>query len=334
MSRFLTYRDAICGHDELQYARSLDDVAAWWRQPSIGTVETMGASWWRLFADYVPDARIVTVRRDPEDVLASIERIVPECDLTAMWRTLRAADAKLDQVEARVPGVLSVRYEDLTHETTCARVFEHCLPYRHDPAWWAAWSWRVVSGNLPAQIRYCTAYLPQLQKLGRAAKHQSLARMARAPPPTDGFVFCDEPFDSWFRDAVPLFQEHMRLTGQDIEDYRRKNIPLLRRLDAAGAMQILTARSNGRMFGYVVSLISPSLDDPAALVAQHLPIFASPDCPGLGMRLQRESIAALRAKGITEVIARAGVRGSGPRIATAFRRLGFEDAGQMFRLEI
>jgi hypothetical protein len=150
----------------------------------------------------------------------------------------------------------------------------------------------------------------------------------------DGFTFQDEPIEQWYEDAKDLFREHMAATGQGLEDWSRKNIVLGRQLDAAGAMQIITARSsNGAMQGYLMSVIGPSLDNPAARVAQQLPIYASPDCPGLGMRLQRESIAGLREKGVTEILGRAGTRGSGPRLGTMYRRLGFDDAGHLYRLE-
>lgn len=332
IASFLSHGGWNCGHDEILRMRNLEDVQTWFTQPRIGSVETAVAQFWRLFPK---DARIVTVRRPVTDVLVSVMRAVPDCDPLAMLRLLWAEDRKLDQIEKRIPGVVSVRFDDLTQEAVCASLFEHCLGEPHDPAWWATWDALQVSGNIPAQVKYCQAYLPQLQKLGRAAKHRILAEMAQRPViPPDGFTFQDETFDRWYRDAIPLVEDHMAVTGQDIEDYAMKNLPLARRLDYGGAVQIMTARSNGRMFGYILALISPTLDDPRALSAQHLPFFASPDCPGLGMKLQRASIERLRAKGITEVFARAGVRGSGPRLGSMYKRLGFEDVGTMHRLNL
>ena len=150
----------------------------------------------------------------------------------------------------------------------------------------------------------------------------------------EGFTYQEESVDAWYADATALFRQHMAVTGQGLDDWQKKNIQLGRQMDTAGAIQIITARCNGRMFGYLVSVIGPSLDDPAAVVAQQMPIFADPGCPGLGMKLARESIAALQAKGVTEVLGRAGLRGSGPRLGTMYRRLGFEDAGHLFRLEL
>jgi hypothetical protein len=335
LSQFLSYGDWICGHDELQHCRSLDDVRTWFTQPNVGTCETAATPFWRLLLRYQPDIRIVTVRRNPVNVFASVMRAAPNCDCGVVSELLWKGNYKLDQIEARVPGVLSVQFDDLEQEATCARVFEHCLPYAHDPEWWSTWNARHVSGNLTAQIRYAQAYLPQLQKLARAAKHRSLAEMKPHAEPEKEFVFADEPFDLWYRDATALFRDHMAATGQDIEDWSRKNIPLGRRLDDAGAMQIITARSrNGLMQGYLMAILSPTLDDPNALMANHLPVFASPDCPGLGMKLQRASIEALRGKGVTEVFGRAGTRGSGPRLGAVYRRMGFEDAGHLYRLNL
>lgn len=168
-----------------------------------------------------------------------------------------------------------------------------------------------------------------------AEHHVEVAGGPRERLPMEGITFQEESVDQWYADAVHLFRQHMVATGQDADDWSRKNLPLGRQLDAVGAIQIITARSsNGMMQGYLVSITGPSLDDPGACVAQNLPIFAAPECPGLGMKLLRVSIDELRGKGVTEIIGRAGVRGSGPRLGTLYRRLGFKDAGHLYRLEL
>lgn len=332
LSKFLSYGNWHCGHDELQHCRSLDDVRSWFAQPDIGTVETAAAPFWRLLPR---DANIVTVRRPVEDVLDSVMRAIPGSDMAAMDKLLRAADRKLDQIEARVLGVMRVEYRYLEHESVCARVFEHCLPYPHDHDWWAAWNAQHVSGNLAAQIRYCRAYMPQLQKLGRAAKQATLAKLHRgARPSMDGFVLQEEPFERWLTDAQQLFRHHLAQTDQDADGAMLKNIPLGRQLDAAGMMQITTARQNGRMWGYVISLISPDADHRDRLMAQNLLPYASPDCPGLGLRLQRKAIALLEEKGIPRVVGRTGMRGDGPRLGSMYERLGFSPEGMLYSMDL
>ena len=76
-------------------------------------------------------------------------------------------------------------------------------------------------------------------------------------------------------------------------------------LEGFGALQITTARSNGRMFGYLLTVIGPALEFPDITSATNTFFYASREFPGLGMKLQRASIEALRARGVTEVLMRA-----------------------------
>jgi hypothetical protein len=332
LSRFLTYGDWQCGHDELLHARSLEDVKAWLGQPCTGSVETAAAPFWRLLPAYSPEARIVVVRRPVPEVIASLCTVLPY-DLPALTRLMRRLDAKLDQIERRM-DVLSVRFSDLAIEATCARIFEHCLPYRHDPAWWQSLAPVNIQINLPLQVRQYNAFAPQLEKLAATAKHRIVAGMQREAVELDGVMFQHEPFDRFYEDAKPLFREHLVQTGQSPEDHAGKNLPVLRALDALGVLQTITARSNGRMFGYLMSIVAPSLDSPELTMAEHTLFFASPDMRGLGMKLQRAALASLKARGVNYVVMRAGVRGSGPRLSAIYRRLGAEDFGQLYRLEL
>ena len=141
----------------------------------------------------------------------------------------------------------------------------------------------------------------------------------------DGVTFQVEPFREFYRDAEPLFREHLTQVGESPDDHARKNLSLLQMLDDTGGLQCLTARVNGRMFGYLMTVIGPSLESPDDLRGEHTTFFASPAIRGLGMRLQRAALEKLRERGVGEVIMWAGQRGSGPRLGTFYRRLGAED---------
>ncbi|NUB27730.1 GNAT family N-acetyltransferase [Azospirillum brasilense] len=335
LSRFLTYGDWVCGHEELRHARSLDDVRSWLAQPCTGTAETAAAPWWRLARHLRSDLRVVVVRRDVTDATDSLMWLGLFADRTAVERLMLRLDRKLEQISRRVPDALSVRFEDLEREEVCAAVFEHCLPYQHDPDWWKLWAPVNIQCDMRAIVRHAHAHSAQLDKLERVAKHQTLALMARGEPgDLDGLTFQAEPFDTWLRDAEKLFNDHLVAVGEAPGDWQGKNIPLLRALDHLGAMQIMTARCNGRMFGYLMSVISPSLESPDVLSAQHATFYADPAVRGLGLRLQRAALEALRQRGVDEVFARAGTRGEGPRMAPLYRRLGGEDFGQLFRIDL
>lgn len=332
LSRFLSYGGWECGHDQLRYMRSMEDVQGWFRQPNTGTVETAGAPWWRI-----PTAlgvRTIVVRRPVPEVLDSIMRLHLGQDASAVERVLRQEDRKLDQIERRVPGVVSVSFDELGTEEGCARIFEACLPFQHDPLWWSELSPVNLQINMLAMVRYYHAHYPQLERLAKAARHHILSGMARKPVAnTDGMMIEEEPFETFFADGQRLFAEHLVQVGEAPDNYWRKNLDLMRALDASGAMQIVTARSNGRMFGYLMTILNPSLEH-GEKVGVHTTFYASSDVRGLGMKMQRVALQRLMDKGIPEAFAVAGVRGDGPRMGTIYRRLGAASAGELFRFDL
>lgn len=333
LSRFLQYGQWFVGHEELRHCRSLDDIRSWLSQPYTGTVETAAAPFWRLIPRFAPEARIVTVHRPVADVMASLRRGGMVFDDAVMWPILEHQAAKLRQLERRLPDVMSVRFEDMADEEVCAGLFEHCLGLPHDPEWWQRLDAMNLQISLPHMMRYFAAHRPQLEKVAKQAKHRMLAGMQRSPE-IDGVTFQCEPFAKFYEDAKPLFAEHLMQTEQSPDDHMRKNLPLLQRLDEMGALHVFTSRSNGRMFSYLLSVISPSLDSPHEILAEQTIFFADPSFPGLGIKTQKAAIDDLRMKGVHRVLMRAGHRGSGPRLGAMFRRLGGEPFGALYTLQV
>jgi hypothetical protein len=256
-------------------------------------------------------------------------------DRAGLDALLLKLDRSLDQIEARLPNVLSVSFDSLNEEDTCAAVFEHCLQQPHDLDHYARMAPVNIQINVPAMMRHYEAYAPAMEKLASVAKHQTITALApKVNEPPEGVTFQTEDFDSWVRDADSLFDEHLIQVGETPGNWQNKNLPLMRALDGVGAMQIMTARCNGRMFGYLMTLISPSLTSPDILSATNTTFFASPEFPGLGLKLQREAIKELKNKGVDEVFFEAGKRGSGPRISMLYKRLGAQDHGSAYRLQL
>jgi hypothetical protein len=334
MARFLTYGNWMCGHDEIRHARSLDDLQSWLGMPFTGSVETAAAPFWRWLIKARPDVRIAVVHRPVSEVVHSLMALGAKFDEAALVKGITRLDRKLSQITARIPGVLELGYSELSTEAGCGRLFEHCLGLAHDPQWWRAVAAVNIQISMPHLLRYYEAHHTQLSKLTRQVRHRIIAGMGQAGAGDDAVTFQVEPFRQFYADAEPLFREHLVQTGQSPEDHAAKNLPLLSRLDDLGALQCLTARSNGRMFGYLMSVVAPSLDSPDVIQAEHTIFYASPEIGGLGMKLQRAALDALKAQGVNEVIMRAGHRGSGPRLGTFYRRLGAEEFGQLYRLEL
>jgi GNAT superfamily N-acetyltransferase len=331
LASFLSYGDWQCGHDEICHCRSLDDVKSWLAQPCTGTVETAGAVFWRLLLQYRPDVRVVTIRRPVDEVLHSLRAtgVVFDDTLAPLMHRL---DRKLDQVEKRVPGVRSFAFADLKSEACCAELFEHCLPYPHDNDWWQRLDRLNLQINLGHMMRYFHAHRPQLEKVAKQAKQRMLSGLQKTPE-IEGVTFQEETMAS-YDEAIPLFREHAVITDRSPDAYLFINVPLLRQLERIGALQIITARSNGRLFGYLVSVVGPSLEAEDKTIAVHSVFFASPSIQNLGMKLQRAAVETLRDKGVSEVQMRAGVLGAGPRLGAFYRRMGAEDFGQLYRLSL
>jgi hypothetical protein len=280
-----------------------------------------------------PDIRTLVIRRPVPDVVASLARRGFDPAVTGPMMT--ALDRKLDQIEARVTGALSIGFDELVTEDGCARAFEHCLPYRHDPEWFALMAPKNLQLNLAVLARYMRASQQQLAKLIAVAKRQSLVNMGpRKMVRRDDVTVQQESCEVWFRDGKRLFEEHSIQLGEAPDGYLRRNWRLMDAMDRGGGMQIVTARCNGRMVGYYVCYIAPATDDAARVSAMHISIFVSKDFAGLGLRLQRASIAMLRDKGIDEVCFRAGILADGARMGAIYQRAGAEHIGQVYRLSL
>jgi GNAT superfamily N-acetyltransferase len=333
LARYLTYGGWECGHDEIRHCRSLDDVRAWLGQPGVGSVETAAGPFWRLLRALRSDARVVVVRRPVDDVTASLMGLGLGCfDPAVVSAAMHRLDRKLEQIERRVPGVLSVAYADLDDEATCGRIFEHCLGLPHDHAWWAAVSAVNIQINMAHCIRYYHAHAPQLKKLAELAAHRIRADMRPVEREFDGMTFHVEPFSDFVRDAEALITDHAALVGRKAGlDF---NVPLFQGLDDIGALQVMTARSNGRCFGYLVSIVAPSLDGPDIREGHHTMFYTAPEVRGLGVRLLMRANDALRERGCAAILMRAGVVGSGPTLGAVYRRLGAEQFGELYRLSL
>ena len=339
LSRVLSYGDWTCWHEQAPRMRSLDDVKAWFSQDFTGTVETAAAPFWRTVFASCPGIRVLVVRRSPEAVLDSLMRLnmrgVCTFDRGKLAGTLAGLDRKLNQIEARVPNVLSVRFEDLWTEVTGERIFQHCLGLPLNRDWWLGAAQQNLQTSMPALMRYMLANRVALDRTVSIMRRQSLmALRPRKVVNRDDVTIQQESCEVWFRDGKHLFEEHALKLGEAPDEYLRRNWPLMLKMDAIGGMQIMTARCNGRMVGYYVCYIAPATDHALKKTSTQISIFVTRDFAGLGYRLKQASIEALEARGVGEINFRAGINGDGERMAAVYERSGAECIGKMYRLDI
>jgi hypothetical protein len=332
LSRFLSHGPTKCGHDELRHVRGMDGIKSLLDMPNYGSAETAAAPWWRLIHTMRPNLKTVIIRRPVADVVNSLMATGVAFDQQKLVATMTRLDAKLDQIKVRVPDVLEVAFDDLKNEATCAQVFQHCTVRPLDPEWFAGMSPLRLTVDLEAQIRYYQAHLPQLERAARTAKQAILAKIARRPVSSDAMTFQQEPFDVVFTEGRKLFEQHCIGVGEAPDNWTRKNLKLMRTLEKIGALYVTTARCNGRLYGYVMSIVAAARDTETGIDAVQTLFYVSPDAPGIGLKLQRASVDFLRTKGVNQVAFRAGPRGHGEKISAIFKRLGAQDAGRVFTL--
>ena len=319
--------------------RSLADVRSWLAQPMTGAAETLAAPYWRLLPELAPQANVVIVRRPVEDVVESLMRLETfgacQFDRSVLTQVFQRADAKLTQAAKRLPNVLEVQFHELMWAGPCKEVFEHCLPYNFDDAWWSHLSRVNIQCEFHAHIRYMQAHTPQLLKLHELAAfamRAGLAAQEREPP--EGMSFQEEPFETWKREGVPLFERHCVDAGENPSAWGGKNWDLMAECAAAGNMQIVTARSNGRMFGYLMTLLTPSLQEPGRRTAVNTVFFADACAPGIGVKIQRFALQRLKERGVDEVFFRSGYHGADARLGALYKRLGAQPDGDVYRLTL
>jgi hypothetical protein len=338
LSKFLSYGDFECGHEEARYLRTPEDVKIWLNQDHRGSAETSVAAFWRWGIEINPSLRVVVVRRPVGEVVDSLMALdmdgICRFDADKLTKNMARYDAKLRQITRRLPNALSVEFGDLNDEKTVKDIFEFCLPYRFDCEWWKSLAKKDLQCSMRALMRYAAANRAPIDRMVKTAAHLSRAQlMSKQPKSSEGVTFQQEPFDDWERDGVPLFEAHCAEVGESPDNWRNKNIPLMRKLYGAGALQITTARCNGRMFGYVAAVMSPSLERRNLVSGFHTTFYVAKEMPGIGLKLQRASVAALRAKGCGEVFFHEGVRADGPRMGTFYKRMGAREFGHLHRLE-
>lgn len=338
LSRALSYAGWECSHDRAPYLRSVDDVKSWLSMDDVGSAETAAVPWWRLARHFRPDLKMAVIRRDRGEVIESLMRF-GLFDRAKLGPVMERFDRALDSA-ARAPGCLSVGFDELREEAACARLFEHCLELPFDRAWWAHLAGQNLQTNLRAQVAYVLANQPQISIAAKACaqtqRYLCLRRQATPNPDPDGIVIQEESFPVFWRDAEALMAQHGEAIGKGSDHYQHMNIPVMERIARAGAVQVMTARLNGRMMGYLTAILVPSLSVCDELLATQLSFFVGPDAAGmqLGRRLQRAAVDRARQRGAAKMYMRAGVLGSGKRLGALYKRMGARDFGQLYELDL
>ena len=176
ISKFLTYGEWLCGHEQLRYMRSLEDVISWYRMGEIGMAETAAAPHWRLALALFPDLNVITIRRDRGEVCSSLARLGAEGPQVGTM--LERLDRKLDQIERRGTNVMPIRYHELDTEAGARRLWEATLPYPFDRDWYKILAPLNIQFSLPHLLRYYAANEKQIVRFAEVARETTKVMMS------------------------------------------------------------------------------------------------------------------------------------------------------------
>ena len=162
---FLSRPDAICGHDIGPTCDHPGEFIAKLREEVVGTCETGAAFAWKLIRRELPEARFAVIRRDPAEVVRSLER----CGVTGQEGEIWGRARDLDRICAE-PGTLAIDYADLARPEVCAALYRHCRGEPMPRAWWAALDPVNIQVDMGRQLGMLAARRTQIEALKAAAR--------------------------------------------------------------------------------------------------------------------------------------------------------------------
>jgi hypothetical protein len=182
LADFLTYRYWTCLHEQAIYLRQPSDIKSFLTRPRMGYAETAASFGWPLLLHANPRLTQVVINRDPLEagaaMVASYERVGIDCNKKKMQAIFERGARVLKKISA-LPGTLTLSYEELETEEGCRRVFEHCLPYTWDQAWWLHMKDVHVEVDLVRMVCYYWAHQEEIEAFKASCRREMFRVMRR-----------------------------------------------------------------------------------------------------------------------------------------------------------
>jgi hypothetical protein len=137
-------------------------------------------------------------------------------------------------------------------------------------------------------------------------------------------TFQEEPFAQAYGDAAPSLEKHYEEIAEDKETIGKvdPDLAVYEALEANGRLRVLTARDGGKLVGYYVAILAPSLHYKSILCATEDMYYLDPDYRKgtAGIRLFVEAEKMIRAAKVVLTIAKTKVAHDH---GILFQRLGY-----------
>jgi hypothetical protein len=159
LAAFLSYPPKQCGHDIASESRSVPDFLNRLARFD-GTCETGAVVGWQLIHWYIPQARIIVVKRPVEE----IKRSLAQFGIVPVEGELEARGAMLDACAA-LPSVTAFDFDELNDQDVCTWIFETCLGLDFDRRWYRKLANQNIQIDVGAQMAKLRGRQSDLTKL-------------------------------------------------------------------------------------------------------------------------------------------------------------------------
>lgn len=148
LSRFLAFGEFQVGHDLAIRCGSVEDFLAQFAQVD-GTIETGAVLGWRIIRKFLPQTRIIVLRRP----LVEVGRSLVNRGLQFDHSDLLFKAVELERL-AQQPFVETIEYQELADEFAMAKLFESLLRRPSSPAWFRSISEVNLQIDLSERLWY------------------------------------------------------------------------------------------------------------------------------------------------------------------------------------
>ena len=322
-SALLSCEERPVGHDIAMRCATLEDFQVALSGAMAGTCETGAMFAFQLLRDLLPDAKMATIRRDPGEVVASLERL----GLTGLDDEIAERDGYLDRIEG-LPGVMRIDYAELSEYEPCARLYDFCHGEKLSPERWQSLAGMNIQVDLPRRLKALRENHAQIEAL--KAEARSRQEQLRLVTEQEHFT------EAWWLEVQAMAAQHSAEVEGDIEPRWRFEVDVdaMVASDRAGSLKVFSARKNGSLVGYYMWRPSYAIESRGLLIAEQGPFYVAPGHPGVAAALYEHSITALRRMGVKCVFPHVRTLGRGARFGRFLERRGARKIQETYMLWI
>ena len=146
-----------------------------------------------------------------------------------------------------------------------------------------------------------------------------------------------EPWgDRFWGDAKTLAEAHFEEVDGGVEPRRRLRVNerVMQALSDTGMLQIVTARTNGRLVGYYTWNISEDVESEGLLIAQQGAWYVAPEHPRVAFLMFHEAVRQLKGMGVKMIFPHHRTQGRGSHLGRFFIRQGAKEIQHTYSLWI